>query len=65
LSSATGGVNRERVADDEVGVEPPAEAAPEALGALDVRDWDHDDYELHVERSFVRGPDFRFGCSPP
>jgi hypothetical protein len=32
-----------RVADDEIGVEPPTEVAVEALGALDVRNRNDDD----------------------
>ena len=41
----------ERVADDEVGVEPPAQVAVKALGAIDVRDGDGGDLELHVDGS--------------
>ena len=37
-----------RVAHDEVGVDPPAQAAVEALGALDVGYRDDDDLEPHV-----------------
>src|SRR5262249_44688231 len=41
----------ERVANDEVGVEPPAQVAVKALGAIDVRDGDGGDLELHVDGS--------------
>ena len=34
----------------EVGIEPPAEAAVKSLGAIDVRNRDDDDLELHVGR---------------
>ena len=37
----------EVVTDDEVGIEPPAEATVKALGALDVRNRDSDRLELH------------------
>ena len=53
-----GGVNwmtRKRVTDDEVGVESPTQAAVEALGAIDVRNRDDDDLELHVDRPCLRG----------
>ena len=40
----------EVVAVGEVGVEPPAEVAIETLGAIDVRNGDDDDLELHVDR---------------
>ena len=40
----------EAVVDGEVGVEPPPEAAVELLRAVDVRDGDDDDLELHVDR---------------
>jgi hypothetical protein len=39
----------EGVADDEVGVESPAELAIEPLGAIDIRNRDDDDLELHVD----------------
>ena len=39
-----------RVADDEVGIEPPAQAAVKALGAIDVRNRNDDDLELHIDR---------------
>ena len=52
----------ERVTDDEVGVEPPAQAAVEALGALDVRNRDDDDLELQVDRRRFRGLDCRFAA---
>jgi hypothetical protein len=32
-----------------VGVEPPAEFGVELLGAVDIRDGDDDDLELHVD----------------
>src|SRR5829696_6490 len=47
------------VADDEVGIEAPAQVAVEALGATDVRNGDDDDFELHVGRS-SRGSDVSF-----
>jgi hypothetical protein len=34
----------------EVGIEPPAEAGVESLGAIDVGNGDDDDLELHVDR---------------
>jgi hypothetical protein len=37
------------VAGGEVGIQPPAEAAVKALGAIDVRNRDDDDLELHVD----------------
>ena len=40
----------EVVAGGEVSVEPPAKIAVELLGAIDVRNRDHGDLELHVER---------------
>jgi hypothetical protein len=39
-----------RVTDDEVGVEPPAQAAVEALGSIDVGHRDDDGLELQVHR---------------
>ena len=48
-----------RVTDDEVGVEPPAQVAVEALGAIDVRNRDDDDLELHVDRPRFGGLDCR------
>ncbi len=35
---------------DELGVMPPAELAVELLGAIDIRNRDDDDFELHVDR---------------
>jgi hypothetical protein len=47
------------VAGGEVGIQPPAEAAVKPLGAIDVRNRDDDDLELHVDR-----PRFgALGCS--
>ena len=43
------------VTDDEVGIEPPAQAAVELLGAIDVRDGNGGDLELHVDRPRSRG----------
>ena len=40
----------ERVADDEIAVEPPAQAFVKLLGACGVRNGDDDGLELHVER---------------
>ena len=57
-----GGVNwmyAEVVAVGEVGVEPPTEAAVESLGAVDIRNRDDDDLELHVDRPCFRGFDCR------
>ena len=67
------------VTGGEVGVEPPTEVAVEALGAIDVRDRDDDDLELHVDRPRSRGLScgfaahlstahvrlLRFGCLEP
>ena len=55
-----GGVNwttRQFVTGGEVRVEPPAEIAVKALGAIDVRDRDDDDLELHVDRPRSRALD--------
>ena len=41
----------EAVVEGEVGVEPPAEARVERLGAIDVGDRDDDGLELHVRRA--------------
>jgi len=41
----------------DVGVEPPAQAAVKALGAIDVRNGDDDDLELQVDRPRSRGLD--------
>ena len=41
----------------EVGVETPAEAGVELLGARDIRDRDDDDLELHVRRTDLGGID--------
>jgi hypothetical protein len=49
----------ERVALGDVGIEPPPQAAVKALGSLDVRNGDHDDFELHVEHARVRGLECR------
>jgi hypothetical protein len=38
---------------DEVGVEPPTQAAVELLDAISVRNRDDDNFELHVSRSRV------------
>src|SRR5580693_3951866 len=38
------------VAGGEVSVEPPTQAVVKALSAIDVRNWDDDDLELHVDR---------------
>ena len=51
-----------RVTDGEVGVEPPAQAAVEALGAIDVRNRDDDDLELHVDLPRCRGFDCSFAA---
>ena len=53
---------RNVVTDDEVGVEPPAQAAVKALGAIDVRNRDDDDLELHVDRPRSRGLDCSFAA---
>ena len=45
------------ITDDEVGVEPPAQAAVEVLGALDVRDRDDDDLELQIDLPRICGLD--------
>jgi hypothetical protein len=45
------------VAGGEVGVEPPAQIAVELLGAVDVRNRDHGDLDLHVERPRIRDVD--------
>ena len=50
------------VTDDEVGVEPPTQAAVKALGAIDVRNRDDDDLELHVDRPRSRGLDCSFAA---
>ena len=42
------------VAGGEVGVEPPTQVAVKALGAIDVRNGDDDDLELHVDRTSCR-----------
>src|SRR5215471_12862109 len=51
----------ELTTDDEVGVEPPVEAAVEAFGTINVRDRDDDDLELqvcaHVELLSFENPD--------
>jgi CheY-like chemotaxis protein len=52
----------EVVTDDEVGVEPPAEATVKALGALDVRNRDGDGLELHGDRPCSWGLDSSFGA---
>jgi hypothetical protein len=46
----------ELVTPDEVGVEPPTQAAVESLDAISVRNRDDDNFELHVSRSR------RLGC---
>ena len=43
------------VTDDEVSVEPPAQAAVKLLGAIDVRDGNGGDLELHVDRRASSG----------
>jgi hypothetical protein len=47
----------EGVADVEVGVEPPAQAVVEALGAVDIGNGDDDDFELHVGHRVLLGHD--------
>src|SRR5208337_426011 len=51
------------VTTGQVGVEPPTQAAIKALGAIDVRNRDDDDLELHVDRSSSGGLDCRFAAS--
>src|SRR5215217_1697898 len=51
-----------RVTDHEVGIESPAQAAVETLGAIDVRNRDDHDLELHIDRS-SRGCDVSFDHS--
>jgi hypothetical protein len=48
------------VTPGDVGVEPPAQAAVKALGAIDVRNGDDDDLELQVDRPRSRGLDCSF-----
>ena len=48
------------VTDDEVGVQSPTQAAVKALGAIDVRDRDDDDLELHVDPPCSWGLDCSF-----
>src|SRR6266481_7176498 len=49
----------------EVGVEPPTQVAVKALGAIDVRDRDDDDLELHVDRPHSQaGSQLQFRCAP-
>jgi hypothetical protein len=43
-----------------VGVEPPPEAAVKALGAIDVRNRDDGDLQLHVDRRYFCGLDYSF-----
>ncbi len=52
----------EVVAGGEVGVEPPPEAAVERLRAVDIRNRDDDDLELHVDVLRFRGLDCRFAA---
>src|SRR5215217_8231451 len=40
-----------RVTDHEVGIEAPAQVDVETLSAIDVRNRDDDDLELHIDRS--------------
>ena len=47
----------EVVTAGEVGVEPPPEARVELLRAINVRNGDDDDFELHVDRPCSRGLD--------
>jgi hypothetical protein len=51
-----------RVTPDEVGVEPPTQVAVEALGAIDVRNRDDDDLELHVDPLRSWGLDCSFAA---
>src|SRR5262245_5567211 len=37
-----------------IGIEPPAELGVKRLGAIDVGDGDHDDFELHVDGPGLR-----------
>ncbi|MBZ9817380.1 MULTISPECIES: hypothetical protein [unclassified Mesorhizobium] len=41
--------NAERIADDKVRIEPPAQTAVETLGAIDVGDTDDDGLQLHLD----------------
>ena len=52
----------EVVAGGVVGVEPPTQVAVEALGAVDVRNGNDDDLELHVELPRSRGFDCSFAA---
>jgi hypothetical protein len=51
----------ELVSFGEVGIEPPAEASVELLGAVDVRDRNDDHLELQVDRTRAGGPDCCLG----
>jgi hypothetical protein len=52
-------LNESAVANDEVGIEPPAQAAVEALGPLDVGDGENDCLDFEIDR-VGRGDDFSF-----
>jgi hypothetical protein len=50
------------IADDEVGIEPPAQFAIELLGPVRVRDGDGDNLKLQVDRPRIRGLDCDVTC---
>ena len=52
----------EVVAPGEVGVEPPTQAAIEALGAIGVRNRDDDDLKPHVDSPRSRGLELIFAA---
>jgi hypothetical protein len=49
----------ETIIEGEIGVEPPAQAVVELLGAINIRNRNDNDLELHIEGPHVR----RFDCS--
>ena len=50
----------EAVIELEVGVEPPTHPLVELLGTIDVRNWDNDYLQLHVEAHEARAADHVF-----
>jgi hypothetical protein len=53
------------VIEGKIGIEPPAQAAVELFGAIDVRNTNDNDLKLHGERSHVRRSDCNHhGCLP-
>jgi hypothetical protein len=47
----------ERVTDDEIDIESPAQVPVKMFGAIDVRNRDDDDLELHINQLCFRGLD--------